>query len=106
MKKRHDREEMARLFQERADQGLTYKQLSERSGIAIPTLGYWGSKFRRERDEAEATGERSFVKVSVVTAAHPDAVTVEIGESVRLRVAPGFDELHLVRLIAALRPLC
>ncbi len=54
MKKRRRREDMVRLLEQRAEEKLSLRELSERSGVPIPTLGYWASKLRREREERES----------------------------------------------------
>ena len=61
MSRRHRRPDIERLLSRRARQGLTFRELSEESGIPIPTLSYWSSKLRRQ----EEAPETQFVPVEV-----------------------------------------
>lgn len=45
------RREIARLLYEREREGLTLRELSERSGIAVGTLSWWAWKLRHEPRE-------------------------------------------------------
>ena len=67
MKRRHVRAEMEGLLERRVRERLTYRELSEESGIPIPTLSYWASKLRREGAEVEAR----LVEVELVDEAAP-----------------------------------
>ena len=49
MNQQHPRPDILRLLERRARLGLTYRELSEESGIPSPMLAYWASKQRRER---------------------------------------------------------
>jgi transcriptional regulator with XRE-family HTH domain len=42
-----------RLLRRRHRQGLTYRELSEESGIPAPTLAWWSRKLRLERESAD-----------------------------------------------------
>ena len=52
MAQQHRRREMERLLHRRERQGLTYRELSEDSGIPIPTLSWWSQKLKRESEDA------------------------------------------------------
>jgi hypothetical protein len=41
MRNRHRREDVERLLSQRRSEGLTFRELSERCVIPIPTLSYW-----------------------------------------------------------------
>ena len=72
MSRRHQRPDIERLLSRRARQGLTFRELSEESGIPIPTLSYWASKQRRQ----EEVPEPQFVPVEVTD--NEDGGTISI----------------------------
>jgi len=61
MTKRHRREEIARLLEQRERGGLTYRELSQRCGLSPRTLSWWAWKLRREG----AGSSPAFVEVDV-----------------------------------------
>ena len=87
---------MERLLERRAREGLTFRELSEESGIPIPTLSYWASKLRREGAEVEAR----LVEVELVDDAAP--IVTESRAGLRVTVERGFDAEHLARVLGAL----
>jgi len=99
MKHRHPRPDIQRLLERRERHGLTYREISEESGIPIPTLSYWASKRRRDED-GEAVAR--FVPVEVGADDHPGAIAIEVGPAVRVTVECGFDEEHLSRVLSVL----
>jgi len=101
MKRRHSRPDIERLLARRARRGLTFRELSEESGIPIPTLSYWASKLRREeRPEVE------FVPVEIEEEEMAGTISIETASGLRLRVEPGFDEAHLTRVLSVLDSRC
>ena len=99
MKHRHPRPDIQRLLERRERHGLTYREISEESGIPIPTLSYWASKRRRDED-GEAVAR--FVPVEVEADDHSGAIAIELGPAVRVTVERGFDEEHLARVLSVL----
>jgi hypothetical protein len=98
-KREKRRAEIRRLLERREREGLTYGQLAAASGIPKNTLAAWSSRFRRERATGDAPG---FVELVEEEPRSASAFEVVLSEDRRLRVAPGFDEAELVRLVAAL----
>ena len=98
MPTRNRRRDIERLLARRARLGLTFRELSEESGIPIPTLSYWASKLRREGDSSEAR----LVEVEILEDAESAPITIESETGWRVRVEPGFDCEHLSRVLAAL----
>jgi len=99
MAKRNRRGEIARLLAQRERQGLTYRELSERSGVAAHTLSWWAWKLRREA--AESTP--AFVEVELPAGEPGSAFEVELPGGVVLRVPPDFDASALRRLLGVFR---
>lgn len=98
MSQRHPRPDILRLLERRARHGLTFRELSEESGIPIPTLSYWASKLRREGVDFETR----LVEVEIVEDADASSITIESPSGLRVTVEPGFDSEHLSRVLAAL----
>lgn len=51
MQNQHDPDEIRELLSRRDREGLTYRELSEESGIPIGTLSYWRARLRRRESE-------------------------------------------------------
>lgn len=100
MKQPHPRPDIQRLLERRARRGLTFREISEESGIPIPTLSYWASKQRRDASPQEP--EARFVPVEVEADDHPGGVAIELGPVVRVTVERGFDQEHLARVLSVL----
>lgn len=54
---------MRRWLALRERRGLTYRELSERTGVSQGTLGYWAWKLRQEDREAAAEEQSGFVEL-------------------------------------------
>lgn len=104
MKRRHRREDLVRLLEQRAEEKLTFRELSDRSGIPVPTLCYWASKLRRERVEGDPTP--CLVPVDLVDGSAQGPITVEVGGGVRLHIDRDFDAAHLSRVLDVLAARC
>jgi len=97
----HHRPDIVRLLERRARHGLTYREVSEESGIPIPTLAYWAAKLRREEEDTPRC-----VPVEVVDDQQEAALKIETDSGLRLVVEPGFDEQHLARVLSVLVSQC
>ncbi len=100
MKHHHPRPDLQRLLERRARHSLTFRELSEESGIPIPTLSYWASKGRRGEVSNVASAE--FARVEVLDGESRGAISIEVGPSVRVMVESGFDKAHLARVLSVL----
>jgi len=98
MKQRNRREEIRRLLARRVREGLTYRELSERTGINPGTLSWWARKLRREEGPA-------FAEVVVEDSAGDSTLELRVG-AVSLRVARGFDPELLGRVLDVLERRC
>jgi len=99
-KQRHPRPGIHRLLERRARHGLTFRELSEESGVPIPTLSDWAAKHRRE---VEAAGPSvQFAPVEIVNGDGSGVIAIELGSSVRVPVERDFDEEHLTRVLSIL----
>ncbi len=92
---RRCRPEIIQLLERRARYGLTYRELSEESGISISTFAYWAAKLRGEEEDAPR-----FVPVDVVDEEEGVAIKIETDSGLRVVVEPGFDEQHLARILS------
>lgn len=88
----------------RARHGLTYRELSEESGIPIPTLAWWSRKLEQEAESAVA--ERcELVAVEVVDdeldEKAAEAIEIVIGDRLRLVVPSTASEAQVRRILRA-----
>lgn len=93
---------MERLLRRRERQGLSYRELSEESGVPIPTLSWWSRKL--EREEAARVGACELVAIEVVDdelEKHEAAIEIMVGDKLRLLVPPTASEGHLRRVLRA-----
>ncbi len=102
MSKRHDPQAIKRVLVLRERLGLTWKALSEESGVPLSTLHYYDQRFRTEEDRG------GFVSVSVPDDPPTPGSNLEVvlGNGMSIRVPIGFDDDHLSRLVRALDSGC
>lgn len=98
---------MAALFARRERDGLSLRELSEKSGIPLGTLSWWSWQLRQQPAKpvraARTAKKRGFVEV-VATAKSSREVVVRLGSNVEIEMPAGTDVTWLRDLIAALRP--
>lgn len=98
------RAEILELFAQRDRERLTWKQLSERSGIPVGTLTSWQQALRKE-----ARKKAGFVELAPKKAAsqpgHP-ALTLETAAGLRIHLPPGFDADTLRQVLSTLGVPC
>ncbi len=104
MKKRQDRRAMEQLLHLRKEEGLSYRELAEQSGVPFHTLHYWSGKIRRESDQAK--GAATFLPIEVTDPDPVSAIVIEVGQAIRVVVEPDFEPWHLGRVIRALSEPC
>jgi transcriptional regulator with XRE-family HTH domain len=76
---------MERLLRRRERMVLTYRELSEESGIPVPTLAWWSRKLEQERENATPPDASKIVAVEVIEdSAEEESVAIEIVVSGRL----------------------
>ena len=92
------RELYERLVAEREREGLTWGELSERSGVPISTLQEWGRRLREEAPPA-------FLSVGSVEVAAP-VFEVDLAGGRRVRVPMRFDPEALRTLVSVLDAAC
>ena len=97
-----DRERRIRaLLAERERDGLTFTELSRRSGVPAGTLGWWAGKLRRARD-ARSRVEFVELKVADVVPVPRGKVEIVTRSERRVLVDLDADPDHVARLVAAL----
>ncbi len=79
--------------------GLSATAYARRSGIPAQRIGYW--RLRLERDAVPAPSGGAFVEIAAAPRPFTGLV-LEINDSCRVRVEPGFDVETLRSVIAAL----
>lgn len=95
---------MERLLRKRERLGLTYRELSEDSGIPIPTLAWWSGKLKREDRSAAQVRPCEIVPVEIVEDELEDggaAIEIVVADRLRLLVPPMASEAHLRRVLRA-----
>ena len=96
---------MERLLRRRERQGLTYRELSEESGIPIPTLSWWSRKLEQECEGAATPRGCELVAVDVVEDVQEEegaAIEIVVGSDLRLLISPTVSEAHLQRVLRAI----
>lgn len=101
MKQRRNRSEMEALLVQREHEGLSFRVLSERSGVPIGTLSSWARKLGRVRQRAAP----AFVRVAVADL-EDASLRVQVNEYVSVLVPKGFDPSHLRDVVSALHSEC
>lgn len=102
MGQRHRRDKIERLLRKRARQGLTYRELSEESGIPVPTLAWWSRKLEREGASTVEGCELVAVEVVEEDLEERDApIEILVGERLRLLVPSSASGAHLQRVLRA-----
>jgi hypothetical protein len=96
------REEMAALLARRERDGLSLRQLSEKSGIPFGTLSWWTWRLR-QLTGTEQGSDGGFVEV-VAADQHVDGgVVVRLDSGLEVAVRPGTDAGWVREIVAALR---
>jgi hypothetical protein len=106
------REEMRRLLGRREREGLTFRELAERTGVPVGTLASWAWKLRQESRTPRASPSRGDGPqfLELVPAAEVGPVRVDgcgeievvLANGRRLIVGEVFDEERFVRVVKAL----
>lgn len=96
-------------MQEKDDEGLSYQQLSLRSGVPVPTLAGWRRRLRLRGEggagfvELHARHASRSVSVPGADDAGPStSVRIVLANGRRLEVDRGFDDAPLVARLVAL----
>jgi len=91
---------MRRWLALRDRRGLTFAELSRRTGVPVPTLSSWSGKLRRE-----SGGQPAFVElVPRAGTTAPGRIEVVLRNDRRLIVGADVDAELLTRVAAALDP--
>ena len=107
MAKRYDQEIITRLLEQRRSRGLTYRQISEESGVPIPTIASWVRRERREAapvDTLHASGR--LVPVSLQPEPGERTLRIELGAGLSLAVDRRADPEILAGVLAQLLAAC
>ena len=95
---------MERLLRKREQRGLTYRELSEESGIPIPTLSWWSRRLKGERPPGGSAQGCELVAIEVVDdepEGSADAIEIIVGDRLKLLVPPSASQVHLQRVLRA-----
>ena len=100
-------ERMRKLLAQRERHGLTWPELSRRSGLPVWKLHSWRQRLAESK---VARGKaRPFLPVQIVdrdARQSPPPLEVVTPSGLRILVAPDFDPEHLRRLLQALASAC
>ena len=108
VKRKERRREIERLFVLRAREGLSLRELADRSGIPVGTLSWWSHRLREEARASESRTESmpAFSQVRLVgPVAAPVEFANEVGSAVRVRLPGGavveLEGEHAERMVSA-----
>lgn len=98
------REQMRRWLEQRERERLTFRQLSERTGVPLGTLACWAWKLRREGAPrpSRRPGDARFVELVAAPVESAGRVEIVLRGERRLIVDASIDEPSLVRIVSAL----
>ena len=107
---RHEPRAMERLLARREREQLSYRELSESSGIPLSTLQWWQRRLRRKKRQARperAHGPRvRFVELAARGPGEDASFELTLGNGRWLRVLRGFDVQEVRTLLAVLGEPC
>lgn len=100
-RRRHDPKRMATWLARRERRGWTWLELSQRSGVPVTTLRWWGGRLKQS-PVPRSRRRRRFVRVRMVDPPVPALTSLEVETpgGYRLRVPVEFDSEHLRRVLA------
>lgn len=107
MANRYDQETITHVLEQRRSRGLTYRQLSEESGVPTPTIASWVRRERRETapvDTAHASGR--LISVNLRPEPGERVLRIELGAGLTLAVDRCADPEILARVLAQLLAAC
>ena len=93
---RRPRSEYEALISRKHDEGLTYQQLADESGVPMSTLALWGRKLK----QGKPTGASAFVELK--TTAAEGGVEITLRNGTKIGVRRGFDPQLLHDVVVAL----
>lgn len=95
----HTRAEIEAILAERESTGLTYAEMSARTGVAATTLSWWNWRRRREQ---RVKGQTQFVELVPLADTSTERSHIELvtRAGVSVRVPPGFDTETLRAVLA------
>ena len=99
---RRDPAQYEALLTRRQDERLTFVQLSEESGVPVPTLQYWNRKLGERRERSAVGGEQDAFLAVEIAAVADAGIEVVLADDLRVAVKPGFDPATLRAVVEAL----
>ena len=87
---------MEALLTRKAEEGLTYQQLADESGIPMSTIAAWGRKLKPKPTQ------EGFVELKLNDSGRQAPIWIETAAGLRIAIEPGFDESTLARVLRAL----
>ena len=96
------RAEITRFLALRESQGLTYAELSRRTGISVSAFTWWNRRLREEAEEQQI----QFAQVALVEeqSSPPSTSAINIRfQDMVVEVGPGFDANTLAGVLAVIR---
>lgn len=107
MVQRHRREDIERWLRRREREGLTFRELSEVSGVPIPTLSWWARRLSEDPTRLHLSPTCALVPVEIVEEEpEAEAIEIHVGQGLRLVVPESFSEVHLARVLRVLSSTC
>ncbi len=94
---------MVALLARREREGLSLRQLSEDSGIALGTVAWWSWRLRQHAPVGRRSRKGGFVQVVAADACVDAEIAVRLDNGLVIEVRPGTDARWLREIVNALQ---
>lgn len=95
--------QMRRLIEAWEDSELTQREYAEQKGMTYAAFQYWRRRLKALDESEGASVVPLRVVESTSVAASSERIEIRVGKDVSISIPPGFDEVEMRRVLAAVR---